>query len=79
MTNFLSAIPDSWMLLSIVQQYPNGISSFKLANIATQSEATTCVVNEVRNRMIPHRDANRVKALNNGVGDVIYMTPACTT
>ena len=63
MTNFLSKIPDKWMLLSIVKQHPNGIRSFRLAEIATQSEATTGVVNEVRNRMLEHQYAGRVSVV----------------
>jgi hypothetical protein len=76
MTDFLQAIPDLWMLLSIVQQHPQGISSTKLAKIATGQEATTGVVHEVRKRMLPHRDANRVAAIYDGLGDVIYKPRA---
>lgn len=72
MTNFLACVPDQWMLLSIVQQHPQGISSFRLADIATNNKGTTGVVNEVRNRMIAHRDAGRVSAISNGAGDIIY-------
>jgi hypothetical protein len=72
MTDFLANVPDQWMLLSIVNQHPNGISSFRLAGIAIQGEATTGVVNEVRNRMLAHVDAGRVSRLGDGMGDVIY-------
>ena len=71
MTNFLRKLPDKWMLLSIVKQHPNGISSFRLAEIATQSEATTGVVNETRNRMLDHERARRVSVVQTPT-DKIY-------
>lgn len=72
MTDFLAKVPDQWMLLSIVQQHPAGIASFKLAKIATGEEVTTGVVNAVRTRMLAHRDAGRVTAVSGGPGEVIY-------
>lgn len=78
MTNFLADIPDMWMLLSIVQQHPHGIDCWKLARIATGREATTGVINEIRNRMLPHQDAGRMSAISDGVGGTVYKmkTPA---
>lgn len=73
MTDFLSEIPDMWMLLSIVQQHPNGIGGFRLAEIALQKPATSGQVNEVRNRMMAHIDAGRVSKFSDGFGGVVYL------
>lgn len=72
MTDFLNRIPDRWALLSIVYANPNGISSFALAKEAMQQEATTGVVNEIRNRMLSAVQANLISSISNGVGDVVY-------
>jgi hypothetical protein len=53
---------DRWLLLSLVQQRPQGTRSFRLAELAAGVN-TTGVVNDVRNQMRAHLAAGRVRAV----------------
>ena len=78
MTDFLREIPDKWMLLSIVQQYPNGIGEHRLGELALGKAATTGQIHEIRNRMLEHRRMGTVSALNNGYGGLVYKLKGAT-
>ena len=62
-------------LLSIVRQHPNGITSFKLAKIASGRD-TTGVVNEVRNRMLEHERCYRIRVVQTLVDKVYFCQEA---
>jgi hypothetical protein len=72
MTDFLAGIPDGWMLLSIVLQYPRGLSDNRLTDIALQirppAGATSGQVYEVNKRMEEHVRCRRVTRVSRGPG-----------
>jgi len=69
---FKFSMDDKQGLLSIVQKYPNGISNFQLATLATGKEATTGVVNSIMNKMLEHVRSGAVRKVGGMHGGIIY-------
>jgi hypothetical protein len=71
----LPAHVDLWWLLSVVNQHPNVIRSFRLAQLAVGAD-TTGIVNDVRGLMAEHIRTKRVRAVYEP-SEVTYLPAVC--